>query len=201
MDFPLRPRTERPRWIQGRSGRNPSVELRQSPGAASERRFHIGGIEWRQEGRTLTGTAVRYGDEAVLPWGRERFESQAFDLAGADVILNRMHLREAPLARTGAGLTLVDSERELRFEAKLPETRDADDTVALVRAGVLRGASVEFRAIKESAVGSTRVIERAELLGIAIVDRPAYSDSVVTAMRSRLTALSASLSRPRRYWL
>ena len=83
-------------------------------------------FEIRQEGeRRLTGTAVRYGDTAALPWGgTERIEAGAFQPIG-DVILNASHDRGRPLARTGAGLELVDGRDALRMTATLPETREA----------------------------------------------------------------------------
>ena len=59
------------------------------------------------------------------------------------------------------------------------DTRDADDTLALIRGGVLRGLSLEFSAVSERMEGQTRIVERAELRGLAVVDRPAYSDSLV----------------------
>ena len=144
-----------------------------------ERRFS----ELRQEGRTLSGTLLRYGDVAALPWGRERFESGAFgDVSRADVLLNSHHERSRPLARTGGGgLELLDTREALNISATLPPTRDADDTIALIRGGVLRGLSLEFKAVAERMEGDTRIVERAELRGLAVVDRPAYSDSLVQA--------------------
>ena len=140
-------------------------------------------FEVRQEGeRRLTGTAIRYGDVATLPWGgSERIEAGAFQPIG-DVILNASHDRGRPLARTGAGLELIDGRDALRMTATLPETREAEDTLALVRAGVLRGLSIEFRAVAERFDG-VRVIERAALAGIGVVDTPAYSESEVEARR------------------
>ena len=137
-----------------------------------ERRFCELRVEG--EGRFLAGTAIRYGDVATLPWGRERFEAGAFDVRAADVILNAQHDRASPLARTGGGLMLTDSAAALEIRAELPETRAADDVLALVRAKVLRGLSVEFNAMRERMLGGVRVIERAELRGVSVVDRPAY---------------------------
>ena len=141
-------------------------------------------FEIRQEGeRRLTGTAIRYGDIAVLPWGgSERIEAGAFQPIG-DVILNASHDRGRPLARTGAGLELIDGRDALRMTATLPETREAADTLALVRAGIMRGLSIEFRAVAERFDGGVRVIERAALAGIGVVDTPAYSESEVEARR------------------
>ena len=64
-----------------------------------------------------------------------------------------------PLARTGgAGLDLADSAERLAFAATLPETRAADDILALVRSGVMRGASVEMRVTAERVEAGVRVI-------------------------------------------
>ena len=86
------------------------------------------------------------------------------------------------LARTGGGgLLLTDSAAALEVRAELPETSEANDALALVAAGVLRGLSLEFVATRESMVGPTRVIASARLVGIAVVDKPAYSASKVAA--------------------
>ncbi len=151
----------------------------------AERRFEI---RAEPEGNVLSGTAIRYGDTATLPWGRERFEPGAFgDLSGADVILNRQHQRHSVLARTGgAGLVFADGPEALSFRAEMPDTRDARDTMTLVRAGVLRGASIEFRATQERIEAGAIVIARAVLVGLAICDTPAYPDSTIAAARARI---------------
>ena len=162
-----------------------------------ERRF----VELRADGeRGLAGTVVRYGDVAELPWGSERFESGAFsDVAEADVVLNRQHDRATLLARTPDSMSLTDTPSELRMSAVLPATRDADDTLALVAARVLRGLSVEFRAVRERMDHNVRVIERAELHAIGVVDKPAYDDSTVSAMRAKYPP--GGSKRSRRLWL
>ncbi len=50
---------------------------------------------------------VRNDDVSAFPWGRERIEPGAFSPLG-DVILNRQHKRDIPLART-AGVTFQNS--------------------------------------------------------------------------------------------
>ena len=158
--------------------------------------------EVRLEGRRLSGVALRYGDTAKLPWGvDERFRPGAFRDRMADVILNAMHQRSQPLARTGGGLRVIDGPEELRVEADLPETSLASDVLALIRSKVYRGLSVEFAAQKESQEGKTRVIEEARLLGIAVVDKPAYPASVIESMRQRYASVKAPNSRLRRVWL
>ena len=143
--------------------------------------------EIRQDGpRRLTGIAVPYNQTADIGGVfRERFEAGAFgDVAAADIVLNRQHDRGAALARTlGGGLTLADGPDALRFTADLPPTREADDVLVLVKTGVLRGASLEFRTETERMDSGVRVIERASLGGLAIVDRGAYDGAVIEARR------------------
>ena len=136
------------------------------------------------DGRRLSGIVLRYGD--VAPGFEERFEAGAFgDVAGVDAVLNVQHDRGRPLARTGGGgLVLSDAVDALRMAASLPETREATDTLELVRRGILAGLSVEFRPIAERTEAGVRVIERAELRGLAVVDRPAYPASTVAARAS-----------------
>ena len=146
-------------------------------------------VELRHEAdtRILRGIAMPYGQPAKMPWGEERFEAGAFgDVSKADVILNVQHDRGQAIARTdGGGLVLTDSPQALRISRyELPETRAMLNDVLLTKVRdreSLRGFSVEFRAIKERFEGATRIIERAALKNIGIVDRPAYSSAYIEA--------------------
>lgn len=142
-----------------------------------ERRY----AECRALGRVLLGTAMPYGEVATLPWGRERFEPRAFSGAGADIVLNIQHDRGRAIARSGVGLTLTDSDQALKIRAELPPGPAQDEALANVRAGILRGFSVEFRSIRERAEGDLRIVERAQLLDVALVDRPVYGGAEVEA--------------------
>ena len=118
-----------------------------------------------------------------MPFGREKFEAGAFSPIG-DVLLNAHHARSAPLARTdGGGLVLTDSVEALRIVADLPATREADDVIELVRKKVLRGLSIEFRAAEERLEGNLRIISRAALAAVSVVDTGAYPDATVEARR------------------
>ena len=129
----------------------------------------------------LSGRVIRYGDIATLPFGKEVIDSGAFgDLSNADLILNRQHERGKPLARTGGGgLQIEDSPAELRLQADLPETPTGREAMVLVRSGVLRGFSVEFRTIREYVRDRVLHVAEASLVGVALVDKPAYPDSQV----------------------
>lgn len=139
----------------------------------------------RSEGRVLEGTALRYGDLArISTHSHERIVPGAFgDLSATDIIFNMMHAREKPLARSGFGLQLEDSAAELVIRAEMPATRDGDEALELVRRGVLRGLSVEYIGVRDRYDGELRVVEEATLMGVALVDRPAFKQSQVTSTR------------------
>ena len=151
---------------------------------------HLTGIEWRADPANgpgeLTGAVMRFGEVAALPWGKERFEPRSLHFDPAGVILNRQHDRGRPLARFPGGLTLDMSDSALTMRARVADTTEGRDTVALVRAGVLRGLSVEFIPEKERSEGDLRVVERAKLVGIAVVDNGAYSEATVESNRARV---------------
>ena len=74
----------------------------------------------------------------------------------------------------------------------MPPTTEASDTLTLVSSGVLRGLSVEFEAISEHDEGGTRVIDMANLSGLAICDRPAFKESTIEA-RAKGRAISGKI--------
>ena len=140
---------------------------------------------------TITGMAMRYGDVASV--AGQFYEKVAAGAFGApqDVVLNVQHDRSRPIARTnGGGLELTDTPAALRVAAKPIETRDGKDALLMVHHRVLRGFSVEFIARREDYVNDVRIIHEAELVGIGLVDRPAYGAAVAEvakrmAMRGR----------------
>ena len=135
-------------------------------------------VEFRIAGRTLSGRAMVYGTETTIAGvGREMFVAGAFgDLAGADVGLNLQHDAEHEIARTGAGLILSDGPAALELRAEL---REGSAELALIRRGALTALSVEFVARDERREGGTRIVERAELTGIGLVDTGAYAASKI----------------------
>ena len=147
-----------------------------------ERRFSK--IEFRVEGRRLSGTVLRYGD--VSPSHKERFEPGAFRMA-ASVPLNLAHDIEKAVAwMPGGGLELVDASDALELSAELPPIPAADRALDDIRTGRATGLSIEFHAVKESRVDGLRVITEAELSGVAIVQSPSYEGSRVEARSRRL---------------
>ena len=143
-----------------------------------ENEFRYGDVEFRQGDDGLgvvVGTVIRYGDVAKLPWGTEEFKAGAFEnVESEDLIANRMHQRTQPIARTGAGLVVVDGPEEMRAEVTLPDTTFGRDTATELSLRILRGLSLEFRAIEDTVNEDTehRVISKAEMFGFGVVDQP-----------------------------
>ena len=150
------------------------------------------------EGRTLVGTLISYGDTSTknMTGGAERFAPGAFgNVSELDTLLNIQHDRRRLVGRTGGGgLVLTDSPESLQIAATLPETRDGDDALTMVEAGILRGFSMEFLPRRERFDRATRVIEKAGLPSVALVDRPAYDDSIIAEIRQAGEGISGQFN-------
>ena len=143
------------------------------------------GCEFRVAGRTLSGVVLRYGDTS--PEHRERFVPGAFSPI-PDIPLNIQHDQRMRVLDPGA-FVLADTLRELRIRAELPAGSAA---LSLVRRGALNGYSVEFHSRSERREAGVRVIERAALVGIGLVDQPSYP-----ASRAEVRAKSGRTLRSR----
>ena len=129
------------------------------------------------DGGQIEGTAMPYGREAdIAGVFRESVDAGAFGAIG-DVILNLMHDRREPLARTeGGGLDLEDGAQRLWLRADIPEYRS--DVRDQVKRRILRGYSVEMEITAENWPSpDRRIIRAATLWGIGLVDRPAYDEA------------------------
>ena len=134
---------------------------------------HTTPLELRVDGRTLTGEAMRYGERARDR--AERFEPGALELL-EPVTLNLQHDPERRIASTDDGsLRLDHDDKALSITTEL---RAGSAELELVRRGALTGLSVEFHPIRERRADGLRVIERAALPAIGLVDRGSYRTSV-----------------------
>ena len=167
--------------------------------------FRFAEARLSEDGATIVGTALRYGDIADIGgMFKERFTPGALTFDD-DVRLNVQHDRGRPIARTPATLALDDSDQRLEVRATPVLTGHARDAILMLRHGLLTGFSLEFLATKERYDGDVRVVEGARLVGIGLVDRPAYRDSEATIavaerMASRRLAGTIGKTRRRR-WL
>ena len=161
---------------------------------------YFAGLEIRAGGDgkpdVLAGVAVPYGSRASIGRFSEEFRAGSIKPHADGVILNVQHDRSRPIARAPDNMRLIDGADALRIEATLPDTREARDTAELVRAGVLKGLSVEFNATGEKWDGEHRTITEATLSGVAVVDRPAYPDASLEARYKAEQARIAPAWRP-----
>ena len=125
---------------------------------------HREGLEFRVQGRTLSGVVMRYGD--ISPDHRERFEPRAF----APVPAVPMRLQHDPAMEIlpAGGFILNDTDRELTIRADLPAGSAA---LALTRRGACGGWSVGFHAREERREGGIRVVSKATLVEVSLCDR------------------------------
>lgn len=129
------------------------------------------GAPFQASGRTLAGPALIYGD--VSTEHAERFEPGAFGPSPA-APMNLQHDPAMEVLPAG-GYELADTGRALEVRARLPEDSAA---IKLVRRGALSGFSIEFHSRAERREDGIRVVERAELVGIALVDHPSFPGSL-----------------------
>lgn len=105
--------------------------------------------------------------------------------SGADVFLLAHHSWDQPLARSGNGsLQLREDGHGLAFEAALPETRAADDILALARSGTIAGASFAFRVPDGGdrwPARDKRELIRLDLIEVSAVAQPAYPGTAISA--------------------
>ena len=123
--------------------------------------------EFRIQGRTLSGVAMRYGD--VSPDFRERFVPGSLSPVPA-VPLRLQHDPAIEILPAG-GFILNDMPRSLEVRADLPADSAA---LALVRRGALQSFSVGFHALQERREAGIRVVLRGRLVEISLCDRGAY---------------------------
>ena len=158
------------------------------------------GGEFRIAGKTLSGTVLKYGDEAVvaLPHGRgmvrERFTSGAFSPVPA-VDLVMQHDETLVIAKAGE-YVLNDTQRELSIRAEL---RADSAALQLVRKGALSGYSFLFWPKSQRREGNVRIIDSAKLGHVGLVTSGAYPESKAElrarsgrTMRSRIPTDRAS---------
>lgn len=145
--------------------------------ARLETRAFPGG-ELRISGRTVSGVVMQYLDVADMGEFREQFLPGAFgEPAEIEAGLNILHNESRQVAETGAGLVFRDDGERLLMSASMPNTKQGDEALRMIRDGRLSGLSVEFRSKREKFTGDLRQIIRATLGGLGLVDRPAYSGS------------------------
>ena len=145
----------------------------------------------RESPGRLVGTLLTY--EVRANDRPELFKAGAlyFPPDGA-IVINEMHDRKSPLLK--ATPTLVGAE--LRIDEPFLNTQRGRDTALLVQKRVLTGLSIEMYVEKAGrSRDGTREIRLAYCPRAAIVDVPAYKDSVVEVRERRIWHLDRELLR------
>ncbi len=142
-------------------------------------------------GRTLHGIAVPFGQtiDVVDHLGeyRERFEpgstKRTIAERGHKVRLFTQHeRRRLPIGRA---TELVEKPDGLHAAFEVANTRDGDDALELVRAGVVDSFSVGFVPMRERLDDDGTVVRtEVKLLEVSLVSDPAYPGAKVAGIRS-----------------
>ena len=127
----------------------------------------------------LVGTLITFGERAGdRP---ELFERGALTWPENGIVVNRQHQRGAPIMRV---IPQVVGDQVV-IDAPLPDTMSGRDAAAEVRAGLFRGLSIEFRAVRQTWAGGVRRISQAVLKGAGLVDGPSYRGATVEVRERR----------------
>jgi hypothetical protein len=150
-------------------------------------------MQVEDENRTITGIAVPFDSETqIAERGRvftERFAPGAFDASiakrGNRIPVLLMHDdRALPIGKPVGFRSTADG---LIMDARISDTTDGNDALTLVRDGVLSGLSVGFSVPDGGETWtdtSTRVITRANLHEVSVVNFPAYDDARIQSVRA-----------------
>lgn len=131
----------------------------------------------QHEGRThVKGYVVKYGDVATVAGRQEKFIPGSLSLH-TYVRANQMHNRQQLLGLSGKNLALELRADGLYADLTIPQTALGNDTIALINDGVLNGFSAEFLALSSGIEDRTRIVRRARVYGVGLVDVPAYDES------------------------
>ncbi|AKN17475.1 phiRv2 phage protease [Mycobacterium haemophilum DSM 44634] len=155
-------------------------------------------------GRTVFGTVVPYGQEITVRdfdgEYRERFAPGAF----ARSIAERGHklkLLVSHDARTrypvGRAVELREERFGLSAAFEIANTRDGDEALANVRAGVVDSFSVGFRPIRDRREGDVVVRVEAALLEVSLTGVPAYPGAEIAGIRSKSLVIPRSIAEAR----
>lgn len=151
----------------------------------------------------ISGYALCWNEQACIHNNQERFYEQFLPGAFVDSIKNRnqtaryFHMSSFDFASADTGqLTLCEDERGLSFRIELENNHENRLLYNLIRDRQICHVSVGFKnaEFEETKRGrqSFRLIQRAELVEISIVENPAYKTSIVQVgcNNSRLELIS-----------
>jgi len=137
------------------------------------------------EERTITGLAVPYGQDANIGGQYiERFAPGAVDNVDDVKIFYGHNHDSLPIGKVIAGR---ETEAGFEITARLTAgVQAADETLALMRDGVLNKFSVGFIALESEREGSTVTRTKVSLKEVSVVPFPAYSGAEIQEVREEI---------------
>jgi caudovirus prohead protease len=163
-------------------------------------RYHQADFDVNRSKRLIEGVAVPYGvaeevsddfgwSTYLEEWDRGVFAKYASDPAMTGrVQFNFMH-DASPASWVGKATRLVETDEGLVGQWRVDPSPMGDVVLFKVADGQLPGLSIQATPIRSATVGGVTHRELAKLWHVAAVDEPAFTDAVVTALRSRRPTL------------
>jgi HK97 family phage prohead protease len=144
-----------------------------------------GGLEVRDDGRTLVGLAVPYNTPTRIGSYVEEFTRGAFataDPTRVPVLAQHDH-QSLPIGRA---LSLTETDQGLSVELHVSDTQFGNDVLTLVRDGALTGLSIGFRPVRDqwNPTHDHVVRQLVDLVEVSAVPFPAYDTARIAAVRS-----------------
>lgn len=162
------------------------------------RTFDITGLKTRDgiegESNVISGYAAVFNSKTIIgDWFEEIINPGAFSkaIASGDIRALFNHDWGNVLGRTKSGtLRLEEDERGLKFEVDLPNTSVARDLKESMQRGDINQCSFGFYPTEETwdyaSEPALRTINEVELFEVSVVSLPAYDDTEVALVRSKL---------------
>ena len=133
--------------------------------------------ETRQGPGRLVGRIVRYGERALDR--AELFEPGSLTWPADGVVLNRQHVRGAPIMR----VIPIERNGELLIDQPLIDSSAGRDAALEIKAGLMTGLSVSFQAQRQAFAGGVRRIQLAAMTAVGLVDKASYDAPVEVRQR------------------
>lgn len=139
---------------------------------------------------TISGIAVPYGQDANI--GGQYVERFAPGAIGSVEDVKIFYGHDHDNLPIGKVIDGRDTEHGYEITAKLTRgVQRAEETLALMRDGVLNKFSVGFMPVEQTREGNTITRTRVNLLEVSVVNWPAYSGAAITSVREEQTEATA----------
>lgn len=134
------------------------------------------------DSRRIRLRLLRYGEVGLLETGPELLEAGAFDGTDPSRVTIEAGAHGGPLV--GVGVELEDVEGVPYLTATIARTVAGEELLELMRARVLRAASIVYRPLKAASrrrADGVNVRSRVELVRVAVLERGAFPSAEVIA--------------------